>query len=199
MLSPAPSPSERPGASAGPYGEETRHLGLERLVHSIWGAQRSRDISVNTGPSENRSARSHRRCTAPSVCGTRSSSPRPHPAVPGWEGPAPGAQVGVWGPGVGGTRRQRWLSRGSDTRRLRCDGHRAGATTPRLSYSGPGDSWPAGLPQGQPHAPSPRRDSGLRPAAEGSSPDRRRTSLGPFGVRTPRPPAPQSVGPLPAT
>lgn len=43
-----PSLSERPCTSGGTYGEKTWHLGLEQLVHSIWGAQSSRDISVNT-------------------------------------------------------------------------------------------------------------------------------------------------------
>lgn len=47
-LSPTPSLSERPCTSVGTYGEKTWHLGLEQLVHSIWGAQSSRDISVNT-------------------------------------------------------------------------------------------------------------------------------------------------------
>lgn len=38
---------KHPALQHGPYGEETLHLCLERLVNSIWGAQSGRDISVN--------------------------------------------------------------------------------------------------------------------------------------------------------
>lgn len=76
-LSPTPSLSERPCTSVGTYGENTWHLGLEQLVHSIWGAQSSRDIGVNTVPKRESFREITDARTAPNVYGTPSSSLAP--------------------------------------------------------------------------------------------------------------------------
>lgn len=48
---------KHPALQHGPYGEETLHLCLERLVSSIWGAQSSRDIGINTPSGSRESSR----------------------------------------------------------------------------------------------------------------------------------------------
>lgn len=48
LLRSMPSLSVKPHTQCGAYGEKTLHLGLEQLVHSIWGAQCSHGTSVNT-------------------------------------------------------------------------------------------------------------------------------------------------------
>lgn len=183
----------------GTYGEKTWHLGLEQLVHSIWGAQSSRDISVNTVSKRESFREIAQTLAQPQMFTGLSPAPAAPPRCAG------GGALLSPGPGQAGRRRASQesmaatasCSSGTPQPSSRCASYHAGATPQWWSH----DSY---RPKAVLQEPSQRQLShALYQALLHATPwlgvqiliaDQR---LWASRVRTPQPPAPRSVDPLP--